>query len=57
MEFLEVGQPREDRWVTTGGLSGGEAIVVSGFQKAAPGAEVQMEAEGQDPESTPREGN
>jgi len=46
-----------NRWVTTGGLSGGEAIVVSGFQKAAPGAEVQMEAEGQDPESTPREGN
>ncbi|MGH6760810.1 MAG: efflux RND transporter periplasmic adaptor subunit [Phyllobacterium sp.] len=46
-----------NRWVTTGGLKAGEAIVVSGFQKAAPGAEVQIETEGQNSESAPREGN
>lgn len=46
-----------NRWVTTGGLKGGESIVVSGFQKAAPGAEVQVQAIGENSQAAPGEGN
>ncbi|WP_413875763.1 efflux RND transporter periplasmic adaptor subunit [Albidovulum sp.] len=42
-----------NRWVTTGGLKGGETVVVSGFQKAAPGAEVQIVTDEQNPETAP----
>lgn len=50
-----------NRWVTTGGLKAGDAIVISGFQKAAPGAQVQAQpkpaSEGQGAKAAPREGN
>ncbi len=46
-----------NRWVTTGGLKAGDAVVVSGFQKAGPGSEVEVVTEGQNPEAAPREGN
>lgn len=46
-----------NRWVTTGGLKAGDAIVTSGFQKVAPGAVVQVAIEGQKPDAAPRKGN
>lgn len=42
-----------NRWVTTGGLKGGEAVVISGFQKVAPGAEVQIVTDEKNPETAP----
>lgn len=46
-----------NRWVTTGGLKAGDAIVVSGFQKVEPGITVQVATESQGPKTAPREGN
>ncbi|ALG90854.1 MULTISPECIES: efflux RND transporter periplasmic adaptor subunit [Actibacterium] len=45
-------------WVVNGGLNSGDQIVTSGFQKAGPGAEVQIiPAEGQSAPAAAAEGN
>lgn len=45
---LEVRQDRGQDWVVTGGLEGGERIVVKGLQNASPGAKVRPEERGAD---------
>ncbi len=46
-----------NRWVTTGGLKGGEEVVTAGFQKVRPGAPVQIEGRAQSASATPAAGN
>lgn len=46
-----------NRWVTTGGLHGGEAVVVAGFQKVRPGMPVQIDTQLQSAEAAPSAGD
>jgi membrane fusion protein (multidrug efflux system) len=38
---LEVAGTRGDRWIVQGGLEDGDRVIVSGVQRARPGAPVQ----------------
>lgn len=53
---LEILSASGNTWVVTEGLSAGDIIVTSGFQKAEPGAEVQIETDTAVSPDSPAEG-
>lgn len=46
-----------NNWIVTSGLNAGDQVVTSGFQKAQPGAEVQIAPAEPAPAAGPKEGN
>lgn len=46
---VTVAQSFGKRWVITGGLAGGERVIVEGLQKIRPGAPVQAQEAGAAP--------